>query len=135
MGRVGWIHHWRGGGKEVSRVEFVKNPLSPTRLPQKMKSAHKKHPWSFASLNMGELWEAINMKCRKTVKKVNPSTSKMHCVFDERIWCTLACSASNVYDHKKVNVLTKLKHKGIIISVTNFIDHKYAIVIENYCYN
>ena len=58
-----------GGKRKYRGVEFVKNALSPARLNKIMKSAQKKHPQAFARLNnTGELREAINMKCRKTVK-------------------------------------------------------------------
>jgi len=58
-----------GGTRKYRGKEFVKNALSPARLNRIMKSAQKKHPQAFARLNnTGELREAINMKCRKTVK-------------------------------------------------------------------
>ena len=58
-----------GGKRKYRGVEFVKNVLSPARLNKIIKSAQKKHPQAFSRLNnTGELREAINMKCRKTVK-------------------------------------------------------------------
>lgn len=74
---VGNVYSWKelaessveGGTRKYRGVEFVKNSLSPSRLTKIMKSAQKKHPQAFARLNgMGELREAINMKCRKTAK-------------------------------------------------------------------